>query len=376
MTTRFELEVTAPGRINLIGEHTDYNDGFVLPTAIDRSITFRFAKNGTAHQGQVYSENFDSLLRTDLREVRKSQEQWENYLLGVLYEIQQLTDGLKGFDCSFHSNIPIGSGVSSSAALECGFATGLNALFNLGLSKQAIVALSQRAEHHFVGTKCGIMDQFASVMSKKDHVVLLDCQSMAHEYIPIEIAPYKLILLNTQVSHNLATGAYNTRRSQCEEGVHIIQERYPEVCSLRDVSEVMLQEFQALMSPVVYRRCLYVVQENTRVLKSVAALQNKELHLFGLYMFETHKGLRQLYEVSCPELDFLVDFSKKQDQVLGARVMGGGFGGCTINLVHEQAVERFVQEASAAYYKAFAIPLKSFEAQPCEGVTYRKIRQQ
>lgn len=363
----FDLVVDSPGRINIIGEHTDYNNGFVLPTAIDKKIRFKIKKNGSRDNCTVYSQNFDTKFSFDLRKVEKSKQQWENYILGVVYEIQQLSDKLEGFDCVLDSDIPVGSGISSSAALECGLAFGLNELFNLNLSKLTIVELSQRAEHNYVGTKCGIMDQFASVMSKKDHVILLDCQSLEFEYVPIKIEPYKILLLNTNVSHNLASGEYNLRRGQCEKGVEIIKQEHPEINSLRDVSITLLNEFKSVMPSVVFNRCTYVVEEIDRVLNSVQALKNNHLNALGKLMYQTHEGLQYLYEVSCPELDFLVDFSKKYDEVIGARVMGGGFGGCTINIIHSDAIESFIADASEAYLKKFNIRLTAFEAMPSEG---------
>lgn len=367
-----DVIINSPGRINIIGEHTDYNNGFVLPTAIDKKIQFKLKKNETLDTCSVYSQNIDTNFSFNLRKVRKSEHQWENYILGVIYEIQQLSDKLKGFDCVLDSNIPIGSGISSSAALECGLAQGLNELFNLKLSKLTIVELSQRAEHNYVGTKCGIMDQFASVMSKKDHVILLDCQSLEFEYVPFKIKPYKILLLNTNVSHNLASGEYNLRRSQCEKGVEIIKQKYSKVNSLRDVSITMLNEFKTEMQPVVFNRCTYVVEEKKRVLKAVRALKNDQLDELGKLMYQTHDGLQYLYEVSCPELDFLVDFSKKYDAVIGARMMGGGFGGCTINLIHADAVKGFIEDASNAYFNEFNIKLTAFEANPSEGTTINK----
>jgi galactokinase len=368
----YDIIVDSPGRINIIGEHTDYNNGFVLPTAIDKKIRFKFYKIINSDKCTVYSANFDTGFSFDLRKIEKSEQQWENYILGVVFEIQQLTDKLGGFDCVLDSDIPVGSGISSSAALECGLAFGLNELFNLGLSKIAIVELSQRAEHNYVGTKCGIMDQFASVMSIKDHVILLDCQSLEYEYVPIKIEPYKILLLNTNVSHNLASGQYNLRRSQCEKGVEIIKQKYSEVNSLRDVSLTRLNEFKTEMPSVVFNRCTYVVQEIDRVLCSAQALKNNNLDIVGELMYDTHKGLQHLYEVSCPELDFLVDFSKNYNAVIGARMMGGGFGGCTINIIHSDAIEDFIKDASKVYLKKFNIKLTAFEAMPSEGTTINK----
>ena len=363
----FDLIVYSPGRINIIGEHTDYNNGFVLPTAIDKKIQFKFKKNTSENVCSVYSENFNTGFEFDLNAIQPSEQQWQNYVLGVIHEIQLLSEKLSGFDCILNSDIPVGSGISSSAALECGLAFGLNELFDLGLSKLTIVELSQRAEHNYVGTKCGIMDQFASVMSKEGHVILLDCESLEYSYVPIQIKPYKILLLNTNVSHNLASGEYNIRRSQCETGVTVIQKNYPDIKSLRDVSMDMLTEFKEELDPIVFNRCLYVISEKERVLNTVAALKNNQLHVMGKNMYETHSGLQHLYEVSCPELDYLVDFSKNYEAVIGARVMGGGFGGCTINIIHEDAISAFVADASKAYFDKFKIKLTAFEANPSGG---------
>ncbi|MCL4137988.1 UNVERIFIED_CONTAM: hypothetical protein GTU68_055202 [Idotea baltica] len=358
---KWDLIIDSPGRINIIGEHVDYNNGFVLPTAIDKKIQFKFNKNGTLNTCNIHSNNFNTGFTFELDAVAKSKKQWENYVLGVIYEIQQLSDKLQGFDCVLDSDIPVGSGVSSSAALECGLGFGLNELFNLNLSKQTIVELSQRAEHNYVGTKCGVMDQFASVMSKKDHVILLDCQSLEHQYVPIKIEPFKILLLNTNVSHNLASGEYNVRRNQCEAGVKTIKEKYP----------TMLNEFKNQLAEVIFKRCTYVIEEKERVLKSVHALKNALLHELGKNMYQTHEGLKNQYEVSCPELDFLVDCTKQYDDVIGARMMGGGFGGCTINIIHQDAVENFIEKISKAYYNKFNIKLTAFEANPSEGTNIK-----
>lgn len=366
---KYNLVIDSPGRINIIGEHTDYNNGFVLPTAIDKKIQFKFRKNNSPSICNVYSANYNTSFSFDLRNIKPSLQQWENYILGVIYEIQQLSNKLEGFDCVLESNIPVGSGISSSAALECGLAFGLNEMFNLKLSKISLVKIGQRAEYNYVGTKCGIMDQFASVMSKAGHVILLDCQSLEYSYVPIDINPYKILLLNTNVSHNLASGEYNLRRQQCEDGAKIISKKYPKVNSLRDVSSEMLLEFKNELDTVTFNRCSYVVDEKERVLNTVEALKNNKVNIVGKNMYKTHEGLSKLYEVSCPELDFLVDFSKNYSKVIGARVMGGGFGGCTINIVHKDFIEQFTKQASEAYFKKFNIKLTAFEAMPSEGTS-------
>ncbi len=369
----YEIEIKSPGRINLIGEHTDYNNGFVLPAAIDKAVTFRIGKNGLENQCRIQSKGFGDVLYVDLKNISKSNEGWQNYLLGVLHEIGLRTDKVKGFDCIIESSLPIGSGVSSSAALECGLAYGLNELFDLGLSKLEIVKLSQAAEHNYVGTQCGIMDQFASVISKEFNVLLLDCRSLDYTHIPIQIKPYKFIMLNTKVQHNLASSEYNIRKQECEEGVAIIKVAYSSIASLRDVTKNMLQEHKQKMSLKVFQRCSFILDENERVLETVEALKANDWKKVGALLYEGHKGISELYDVSCPESDFLVEFSKNNDAVLGARQTGGGFGGCTLNIVHEDAVDSFIENAFHAYYKKFNINLEAFEVMPSGGTSVLKI---
>lgn len=368
------LLIESPGRINLIGEHTDYNLGYVLPTAIDKRITLKFRVNNTAASCAIFSTGFDQSLHIDLKNIVKSDTEWENYILGVLHEISKRSGGLRGFDCHIESTLPAGSGVSSSAALECGLAYGLNELFGLGMSREEIVKLSRDAEHNFVGTQCGIMDQFASVMSKQGHVILLDCQSLEHSYIPLNLYPYRLLLLNTHVSHNLASSEYNTRRMECEEGVGILQRHYPGVTSLRNATLQMLNASRDELRPVVYNRCRYIIEENERVLAMAEALKKDDMHEVGRLLYQGHTGLSALYEISCPESDFLVAFTRNNPHVLGARQMGGGFGGCTINLVHEESVEAFTGDVTRAYLGMFNIQLTAFEAIPSQGTFIRSTQ--
>ena len=365
------LSVASPGRINLIGEHTDYNLGFVLPTAIDKKIYLEFSENHS-DTCNIYSRNLEELLQFDLRDLKVSETSWHNYILGVVSEIGKLGKNVKGFNCILNSEVPFGAGVSSSAALECGLATGLNELFNLGLSKDEIVELSMRAEHNFVGTKCGIMDQFASVMSRKDSLIFLDCKNLEADFIPADFKDCKILLLNTMVSHQLAESEYNTRRKQCEEVVKTVQKNYPEVTSLRDVSLSQLQEFSSELSEVLLRRASYVIEENIRVEKAVEAMKAGDLTEFGKLMYQSHAGLSSKYEVSCPELDFLVDFSKDHPYVYGSRMMGGGFGGCTINVIEESKIEEYVTEVSKTYFDRFGIDLKAYSVLPSEGTTVTK----
>lgn len=365
----FEAEFTvhAPGRINLIGEHTDYNSGFVLPTAIDKVIKLHFAANSTPYSCNIYSTTYDKTFSFDLQKISRSEEQWENYILGVVNEIQKRGKYPKGFDCIIESDLPVGAGISSSAALESGMAFGLNELFDLQLSRQTIAELSRDAEHNYVGTKCGIMDQYASVLSKEGHLILLDCRSLEAVYVPANFKDHKLLLINTMVSHSLASSEYNTRRLECEQAVNHIRERYPEVSSLREVNLARLAEFKNSLPDLLYKRAHYVVSENDRVLKAVEAIKQGDLQEFGSLMYHSHKGLRDNYEVSCDELDFLVNLTTDYKPVKGARMMGGGFGGCTINLIEEDYVEEFIKIASEAYDKQFNIIPEAIVVSPEKG---------
>jgi galactokinase len=362
-----EIKVASPGRINLIGEHTDYNNGFVMPAAIDKKIYFRFRKNNTKNLVRIYSETFDAYVEFNLQKLTKSPNSWENYLLGVIDEIQKLGKQLQGFDCILKSELPIGAGISSSAALECGFAEGLNSLFNLDLVQMEIVKLSQRAENNFVGSNCGIMDQFASVMSKKDHFIKLDCESLEANFIPAKIEHCKLLLLNTNVSHNLADSEYNSRRQECETAVAVIQQKYSAVKSLRQVSFNMLEEFKEEIGAIGFKRCLYVLEENERVQETEKALRDGNLQTIGKLMYASHRGLQHQYEVSCPELDFLVDFSEEKPFIYGSRMMGGGFGGCTINLIEADKIDAYFKEVKKIYQEKFNITPTAITVVPDEG---------
>ncbi len=359
--------VNSPGRVNLIGEHTDYNNGFVMPTAIDKTIKFYLKANGSKNMCTISSLNYGSSFTFDLLNPDLDGDEWTKYIIGVTEEIKKLGRSLTGFDCLLYSDLPMGAGISSSAALECGLAYGLNALFDLNLTKIEIVKLSQKAEHNYVGTQCGIMDQFASVMSEDGHVIKLDCQSLEYEMIPFDIHPYKLLLLNTNVSHSLSSSEYNTRRKECEEGVRVLQIKYPHINSLRDANINELESCKSQLSEIVYNRCLYILQENDRVIKAAEALKNNDLFTFGKLMYGSHEGLQHKYEVSCKELDFLTDFSRSHNEILGCRMMGGGFGGCTINLIHEDAVAGYIDEVSKAYTEKFNIRLTAFTTLPADG---------
>lgn len=355
------IKVQAPGRINIIGEHTDYNNGFVLPAAIDKKTTVLIKKNETPNTARFTANNVGQTLEIDLSNFQPMESGWQNYVMGVVSELQKLGAKFSGFDCEFEGNVPIGSGMSSSAALECSLAFALNELFDLGFDKWQLVKAAQMAEHHFVGIECGIMDQFASVMGKKDQVMLLDCRSLAFEYFPFDLGDYQLLLLNTNVSHALADSAYNTRKRECEQGVAILQTAFPKVESLRDATMEMLATLRSDLSDNVYRRCRHIILENIRVQAATQALLNKDFKQLGDLIYQSHDSLQNDYEVSCKELDYLANWTKDKSYVLGSRMMGGGFGGCTINIIHRSKVAAFIDAVSRDYKNQFGITLTPYE---------------
>lgn len=362
-----KIKISSPGRINLIGEHTDYNDGFVLPAAIDKRLHLTLNKNGHKASCTIKSKGFGNVLLLDLENLEKGTEGWHNYVIGVIAELQKLGCNLEGFDCEMESFVPVGSGVSSSAALESGLAYGLNELFELGIAPWELAKLGQRAEHNYVGTQCGIMDQFATLMGKENHAMLLDCQSLEFEYIPADISPYVFLLLNTNVTHNLSTSGYNTRRQESGSGLQFLAETHNVKPSFRNITKVMVEACKEALGDVRYRRCSYVLEENQRVLDATKALKANNLKQLGALLYESHKGQSKKYEISCAELDFLVELSKEEPEILGARMMGGGFGGCTLNLIHKDTVELFVAKASKAYKEKFEIDLSYFVTVPSQG---------
>ena len=341
--------VRSPGRINLIGEHTDYNSGFVLPAAINKAIYLGIQKRNDGLI-KMHSLDFQDDFECDIETIKSSGKLWPDYLLGVVEQIQKKYQILQGFNIVFGGDIPPGAGLSSSAALECATAYGLNHIFNFSYEKIDLVQLAQAAENEFVGVKCGIMDQFASTFGKKNHLIRLDCQSLEYTYVPFKADNIQIVLFDTRVKHSLASSAYNERRAQCEQGVKWIQALNPEVNSLRDANEEMLLKYVKPENQKIYERCTFIIAEIQRLLDACSDLENNDLQSFGKRMFETHYGLKDLYEVSCDELDLLVDLVKDNPNVLGARMMGGGFGGCTINLVKREAVEDLIAQVSASYH--------------------------
>ena len=352
----------SPGRVNIIGEHTDYNNGFVLPAAIDKAVYVGISKRSD-DQIFLYSEEFNEEHNTDLVTVMPTDKQWPNYILGVVDQLKKRGYEIHGFNLNIDGDVPVGAGLSSSAAVECSVAFALNEIFELGIEKEELAEIGQKAEHTFAKVMCGIMDQFASVFGKEDHVIKLDCQTLDYEYVPLKLEGYKLLLLNTNVKHSLASSEYNTRRAECAEGVELINSGGENVTSLREVTIDMLDRHVKPQNETVYRRCKYVVEENQRLLTACEALQNGDLQTLGQKMYGSHDGLSKEYEVSCKELDFLVEAVRDNPAVLGARMMGGGFGGCTINIVKEEEIDTLVQQLTTQYKEAMGLELTSYVAQ-------------
>ena len=337
------------GRINLIGEHTDYNGGFVFPGAIDKYIMTAININGT-DKVRLYSVDMNQYTEFGLREENKPAEQWACYVFGVCREILKRDFEVKGFDAVFAGNVPLGAGLSSSAALESCFAYALNDLFNDNkISIFELALIGQSTEHNYCGVNCGIMDQFASVFGKKDCLMRLDCRSLEFKYFPFKPVGYKLVLVNSQVKHELVDSPYNKRRESCERVAKTLG-----VETLRDADMSMLEAAKNQISDEDYKRAVYVIGEKQRVLEVCEALEKGDYETVGQRMYETHHGLSKDYEVSCEELDFLNDVAKECG-VTGSRIMGGGFGGCTINLVKEDLYDTFVQTAKTKFNEKYGI---------------------
>ena len=351
---RFENEgvvYTSPGRINLIGEHTDYNGGYVFPGAIDSGIYACIRLNGT-DKVRAYSIDKEDYREFGMNEEDHPHVHWANYIFGVCREIIKRGYKLQGFDTVFYGNVPIGAGMSSSAALESTFAFALNELLNLGIDKFELARIGQATEHNYVGVKCGIMDQFASLFGKAGHLMRLNCATMEFEYYPFNPKGYKVVLLDTLVKHELASSAYNKRRESCENACAHIAAKHSEVKYLSDATMEMLDEVKAEIPAEDYMRAEYVIGEKQRVLDVCDALEKGDYETVGDRMYGTHYGMSKLYEVSCEELDYLNDIAK-QCGVTGSRVMGGGFGGCTINLVKEELYDAFIATAKEKFAAKF-----------------------
>ncbi len=339
--------VRSPGRINIIGEHIDYNSGFVLPAAIDKYIYVAIGKRNDEHIS-LYSVNFDVKIEVEINNLKPSRD-FSTYVLGVVDQIIKRGYLISGFNIVIYGDIPIGAGLSSSAALESAVAFAINKLFQLDISNLELVSITQTAENIFAGVNCGVMDMFASIYGKKDFAIKLDCDSLQFEYMPLALNEYSLLLFNSNVKHSLASSEYNIRRKQCETGLKRIKQLFPEVKTFRDVTESQLIEHILPFDNVIFKRCLYVIKEIKRLNEACQYLESGNLYALGQHLYATHDGLSNEYEVSCFELDFLIDEVKKSPNVLGARMMGGGFGGCTINIIRKEGMESLIDNLKVNY---------------------------
>jgi galactokinase len=336
----------SPGRINLIGEHTDYNGGFVFPGAIDKGMIAELKTNGT-NKIRAYSIDLKDYIEFGLNEEDAPRTSWAKYIFGVCREIIKRGGKIAGFNTAFAGDVPLGAGMSSSAALESTYAYALNDMFNLGIDKFELAKIGQATEHNYVGVNCGIMDQFASVFGIKGSLIRLDCRSLEYEYYPFDPKGYKLVLLDTLVKHELASSAYNKRRKSCENVAKAIGVEF-----LRDASPEQLKAVKDKVDAEDYMRAEYVIEEIQRVIDVCDALKADDYETVGQKMYETHHGMSKLYQVSCFELDYLNDVAKACG-VTGSRVMGGGFGGCTINLVKDELYDAFIEKAREGYRDKF-----------------------
>ena len=358
----------SPGRINLIGEHTDYNGGFVFPGAVDKGMIAEIKPNGTGTV-RAYALDLSDYAEFGLTEEAAPKASWARYIFGVCGEIIKRGGNIQGFDTVFAGDVPLGAGMSSSAALESTFAFALNELFALGIDKFELAKIGQSTEHNYCGVKCGIMDQFASVFGKAGSLIRLDCRSLEYKYYPFNPVGYKLVLVDSVVKHELASSAYNKRRQSCENVVAAIRRNHPQVEFLRDATMEMLSEVKADISAEDYMRAEYVIEEIQRVLDVCDALEHGDYETVGAKMYATHHGMSKLYEVSCEELDFLNDIAKECG-VTGSRVMGGGFGGCTINLVKEELYDHFIQTAVSAYKEKYGREPKIYDVVISDGARH------
>lgn len=364
-----EILLRAPGRINLIGEHTDYNLGRVFPAAIDKCLYFAMSRNEQAGQVRFHAidipeETTFSAGSTSVSETAS----WAKYLQAIVVELNLRGYPVRGIDGVFGGDIPLGAGLSSSAALCCGFIYGISQLQNMPIPKREIALIAQAAEHR-IGLNCGLMDQYAVLFGKKDTAICLDCKSLEFEHFPLNTGAYSLVLLNSNIKHELAAGSgYNDRRRSCENVVAAIQQKHPEVQSLRDVSVSMLETFRERLDPVDHRRAAYILRENERVLQTRTALQNGDMQQVGQILYDAHEGMRTEYEITVPEIDLLVELAHAEPGVSGARMVGGGFGGCTLNLIRTSEKELILPRMMTAYQQKTGIQPTSIEVKTADGV--------
>lgn len=356
----------APGRVNLIGEHTDYNEGFVFPMAIDRYTYVAISKRDD-RKFNIHSAGFKESIEIDLASA-EPKKHWSDYVVGVASILEGEGFSVAGADIYIDSNVPLGAGLSSSAAIEVSTAFALQRINNLEIDKLNLAKYCQRAENKFVGMNCGIMDQFISVHGKENNALFLDCRSLNYELVPIDVSKAGIVVCNTMIKHELGASEYNKRRKECETGVSAIKAKYINVNSLRDATKENLEAVKSEIDDIVFKRCKHVITEDERAALSISALKTGNFELFGNLLNGSHDSLRDDYEVSCKELDIMVDSARSLDYVFGARVTGGGFGGCTVNLIKHDKIERFVQEIKNKYEEKTGITPDVYTFLPSNGV--------
>ncbi len=356
----------APGRINLIGEHTDYQEGLVLPAAIPHGIYIAIAPNDSS-QVRLHSVDFQEEFAFDLNSFSPKVGHWATYVMGMCSQLMQAGAKLRGFDMAIGGNIPVGAGLSSSAALSVASGLAIASVNDLVPDKKTLARYAQKSEQLFAGLNCGIMDPYASIFGESKSAILLDCRDINHDVIPIELEDYQIILVNSKVKHTLAESAYNDRRASCEESVDVLKTSFPQINTLRDLDPELLPEIESILHPDLYPKAKHVISENARVIQAAHALGKGNLGYFGDLLNQSHKSLSEDYEVSCDELDFLASKAQEMEFVLGSRMMGGGFGGCTINLVKSSETIAFEKEIRASYKDEFGIVPEFIPVELSEG---------
>ena len=359
--------IKAPGRINLIGEHTDYNLGLVLPAAIDRCIIFAFKPNNSC-ACRIHALDVEEFVQIKLENLEKGDQLWANYLRGILLQFQERSLLLQGFDCVFAGTIPIGSGLSSSAALDCGFIKGVSELHVHNLTDWDVVTISNQSNNNFLDIQSGILDQFSSVFGKKGQCMMMDCKTRDYNYHTLLLGDYSFVLINTNVKHETLTSGYNDRPSECKEVVRKLNAHENRVESLRDVDLSMIDKHKDKLSKKLYNRARFIVEENQRVLSFVKAMKERDNASLGNLLLESHQGLADLYEVSCDELNLLVHLAMKEEHVLGSRMMGGGFGGCTLSLIRRDEIGRVTARITSTYKKETGITPEVYQVSLEDGV--------
>jgi len=369
-----KIKVESPGRINLIGEHVDYNGGSVLPGAIDKKVEF-IVENIPGNKCFIESKTINKKFEFDFYSLEKSSEHWQNYILGTVNNlINKKNQRISAFSCEINSSLPIGAGISSSSALISGLASSLIEINNLEIKKNEIVDIVSDVEHNYIGLKGGIMDQFTINYGLKDNLILLNCGNSNYNYIKFKSESIGILLLNTNVKHSLIDSAYNDRVNECQEAESILNSHFNDSRRLANYTLNELNQVKDKLDIIIFNRAYFVIDENERTVSSSELLKQSNFKDFGELMYKSHKGLKDLYEVSCSELDYIVDFTKKLNYVLGSRMMGGGFGGCTINLIEKNHINTFIEDVSKNYLKTFGKNLTPIKVNIGNGLTYKKIK--